>query len=176
MSPHSSNDASNIGTGKFGLLSPVSSPRQDLNQSSIYIETAPPPPNSQNPTDFHSHQRTHHYPNSFTPVTQNIPRTDSSPPMLPDRRSLPNRSSDNNIYYQEMDAKPVIDSSFEHNQLDRSSHFHHIPNNNDVPTPQFSNNERESIISRDSESRVRRLGSESDSTSVTRMSVNSLLC
>ncbi|KAF0496997.1 Zn2-C6 fungal-specific transcription factor [Gigaspora margarita] len=187
---HPSNDnvSSSIGSGKFGLLSPVSSPRQglsELNSSSIYIETPPPPPpppSSQNSTDFHSHQRSH-YSTSFVPVTQNIPRSDSSSSqtttsLLPDRRSLSSRSSNNNNFYHEMDTKPIMDSSFDHNQLDRSLHYHHIPANNDVSqsTPQFSNDERDSIISRNSESRVNSLGTESDSTSVTRMSVNSLLC
>ncbi|CAG8591231.1 7356_t:CDS:2 [Gigaspora margarita] len=115
--------------------------------------------------------------------TQNIPRSDSSSSqtttsLLPDRRSLSSRSSNNNNFYHEMDTKPIMDSSFDHNQLDRSLHYHHIPANNDVSqsTPQFSNDERDSIISRNSESRVNSLGTESDSTSVTRMSVNSLLC
>ncbi|CAG8465437.1 7323_t:CDS:2 [Dentiscutata heterogama] len=181
---HPSNDnvSSSIGTGKFGLLSPVLSPRQglsELNPSSIYIEAPPPPPN---PQDFHSHQRASHYSTSFTSVTQNIPRSDSpsqpSSSVLSDRRSLSSRSSNNTSFYHEMDTKPIIDSSFEHNQLDRSLQYHHIPANSDVSqsTPQFSNDEHKSIISRDSESRVNPLGTESDSTSVTRMSVNSLLC
>ncbi|CAG8720733.1 25928_t:CDS:2, partial [Dentiscutata erythropus] len=178
---HPSNDnvSSSIGTGKFGLLSPVLSPRQglsELNPSSIYIEAPPPPSNPQNSTDFHSHQRTSHYSTSYTSVNQNIPRSDSpsqsSSSVLLDRRSLSSRSSNNNSFYHEMDTKPILDSSFEHNQLDRSLQYHHIPANNDVSqsTPQFSNDGHKSIISRDSESRVNPLGTESDSTSVARMS------
>ncbi|CAG8570477.1 8635_t:CDS:2, partial [Gigaspora rosea] len=111
------------GSGKFGLLSPVSSPRQDL---IIQLHL----------------------------------------------RSLSSRSSNNNTFYHEMDSKPIMDSSSFDHQLDRSLHYHHIPANNDVSqsTPQFSNDERDNIISRNSESRVNSLGTESDSTSVARMS------